>query len=400
MLVLLCPCEGDFHSSAPQAPEHSGLPHGHSRGAERRGDLRRPHRPDQSSVPLGSRGPPRRPQLLLDPHDAPLGRRRVGRAVHPAHRDGGHRGLRGRRPGQAAGHRLGEQRHAPAPVPPARGQDPQRLAHPEQPGSGWFQRALVGGHARQGADLPPRRAGLRRGRAAQPHGQGAGGRALRDRRQPQRPRSEGHRHQGRPQRHDPHQGQRVAAARGEPPSCGHRQRRSHGGRREDRAGEGARPPRRAGSRRPCLRRRSHHARQGLHDHDCRQGRQEALVADARRGQRHAVQPRLHRGELGEGARPARGGQLHPHQERPHRDQVAVGHGHRRGRWNLRLAGRFEDGVLEQRADQGEGQAPREDPGRVAAYGSAGRPRGRAESSSARPTSSRAPTRPSRRRPRR
>ena len=131
------------------------------------------------------------------------------------------------------------------------------------------------------------------------------------------------------------------------------------------------------SRRPCLRRRSHHARQGLHDHDCRQGRQEALVADARRGQRHAVQPRLHRGELGEGARPARGGQLHPHQERPHRDQVAVGHGHRRGRWNLRLAGRFEDGVLEQRADQGEGQAPREDPGRVAAYGSAGRPRGRA-----------------------
>ena len=101
---------------------------------ERRGDHDRPVRPREGAVPLGSRGAERRGQLLLDPRGAALGRRRVGRHPHPAHRAGGDRRLSRRRSRPADHHRAGLQRRQHAPLHAPREQDAERDQEPEQLG--------------------------------------------------------------------------------------------------------------------------------------------------------------------------------------------------------------------------------------------------------------------------
>ncbi len=162
----------DLRAAAAQAPERAGDRHRHRGGPPGRGDLRRPDGADQGAVPLGPAGQVQRQELLLDPHHAPLGRRRLGGAVHPADRDGGGGCVRGRGSRQAHGPRVTLQRDASVALPAAERQDAERVADAELTGRRGLQRALLRGPEERRASLRACAARSRRGGGAGSHAQG------------------------------------------------------------------------------------------------------------------------------------------------------------------------------------------------------------------------------------
>ena len=117
----------------PQAVRPGDADGGRGRPA-RRGDLHRQVRAGEGPVPLGPPGPEQRQQLVLDPGRGPLGGQPVGHHPHPAHRPGGHRRLRGGRPGPADHHRVRLQRQDDAALQAARVQDEERHQVAQHPG--------------------------------------------------------------------------------------------------------------------------------------------------------------------------------------------------------------------------------------------------------------------------
>ena len=109
-------------------------------------------------------GQARREQLVLGPRLAGLGRHRLRRHPHPAHRPGGDRRVPGGRPRPADHHRPRLQRPGHAALRPA-GQR-HAVRHQEQLDQGRrrLQRAALRGQEGPGAGLPPRPEG--RGRSS------------------------------------------------------------------------------------------------------------------------------------------------------------------------------------------------------------------------------------------
>ncbi len=122
------------HRAVPAGDEDPPSPH--SRHADRCGDragrgrnLHGQVRPDQGAVLLGPAGQEERPELLLDPGGAELGRAQLRHMVPAAHRPGGRGDVPGGRSRPAAGGGFRLQRRADGAVRAARQQDAERAAH-------------------------------------------------------------------------------------------------------------------------------------------------------------------------------------------------------------------------------------------------------------------------------
>ena len=140
-------------------------PSPHSRHADRCGDragrgrnLHGQVRPDQGAVLLGSAGQEERPELLLDPGGAELGRAQLRHMVPAAHRPGGRGDVPGGRPRPAAGGGFRLQRRADGAVRAARQQNAERAAHPLVAGRhcGELQRVPLRGQEGFGTGLSAR----------------------------------------------------------------------------------------------------------------------------------------------------------------------------------------------------------------------------------------------------